>query len=77
MIVGFVVTMFGSFSRTYTIASMGSCFFVDGVKWGPFCFAQGSLMPELVTWGASIAGLAMILWGNILMRRARQAANPK
>jgi hypothetical protein len=77
MIVGFVVTMFGSFSRTYAINGMGSCIFVDGVNWGPFCFAQGSPMPQIITWGASIAGLALILAGNILMRRARQAASPK
>ena len=76
MLAGLPLVMFGAFSRTYTINSLGSCIFVDGLKLGPFCFPVGSMLPEIIVFGAMALGLGLVLLGNIKMRAARQAAKP-
>lgn len=70
---GLVLVLFSGFSRTYTIESLGSCFFIDVVSWGPFCFATGSIMPEIIVYGANVLGLGLCLYGVWAGREARRA----
>ena len=70
---GLALVLFSAFSRTYTIDSLGSCFVVDIIKFGPFCFAQGSQMPDIIVYGANVLGLALCIYGVWLARQQRLA----
>ena len=70
---GLVLVLFSGFSRTYTIESLGSCFFIDVVKMGPFCFGTGSPMPEIIVYGANVLGLGLCIYGVWAAREARRA----
>ena len=72
---GLALVLFSVFSRTYTIDSLGSCFFVDIVKAGPFCFAQGSPMPEIIVYGANVLGIGLCIYGVWLGRQAKRTKN--
>jgi arginine exporter protein ArgO len=70
---GLALVLFGAFSRTYTIESLGSCFFVDVISAGPFCFEVGSKAPEIIVYGANMLGLALCIYGIWLGRQAKLA----
>ncbi len=73
--IGLALVLFSGFSRTYTIESLGSCFFIDIVSWGPFCWAVGSFMPEIIVYGANVLGLGLCLYTFLRARRvARENA---
>ena len=72
ILIGLPLVLFGAFSRTYTIPSLGSCFFIDLVSWGPFCFEVGSSLPDIIVYGAHAAGLALVFFGFIQARRVRR-----
>jgi hypothetical protein len=73
ILIGLPLVLFGAFSRTYTIPRLGSCFFIDVVSWGPFCFEVGSSLPDIAVYGAHAAGLALVVFGFIQTRRVRRA----
>jgi hypothetical protein len=70
--IGLALVLFSSFSRTYTINSLGSCFFIDIVSWGPFCWPVGSYMPEIIVYGANADGLALCAFAYLRSRRLRR-----
>jgi hypothetical protein len=70
--IGLPMILFSGFSRTYTINSLGSCFFIDTVSWGPFCWPVGSFMPEAIVYGANAAGLALVFYGYLTVRRLQR-----
>ena len=70
---GLALVLFSAFSRTYTIESLGSCFFIDIVSWGPFCFAVGSPMPEVIVYGANVLGLGLCVYGIWVGRQVQRA----
>ena len=72
-LIGLVLVLFSAFSRTYTINSLGSCFFIDIVSWGPFCWAVGSIMPHIIVYGANAVGLGLCAYGIWLGRQAKRA----
>ncbi len=59
-LVGLPFILLGIFTRNYTIKGVGSCFAVEFVDWGPFCFAEGSILPKCVEYGSLCLG-AMLL----------------
>jgi hypothetical protein len=73
ILIGLPLVLFGAFSRTYTIPRLGSCFFIDVVSWGPFCFEVGSSLPDIAVYGAHAAGLALVVFGIIQTRQVRRA----
>jgi hypothetical protein len=72
-LVGFLLVLFSAFSRTYTIESLGSCFFIDWMSWGPFCWAVGSPMPEIIVYGANVFGIGLCIYGAWLGKQMRRA----
>lgn len=76
ILIGLPLVLFGAFSRTYTVDDLGSCFFIDIVSRGPFCFPAGSSLPDVIVYGAHAAGLALIVFGFIQTRRVRRAQQP-
>ncbi|MCX7314212.1 MAG: hypothetical protein WCG92_15190 [Hyphomicrobiales bacterium] len=59
ILVGLPLVLLGFFTREFTITGMGSCFAVDVVDWGPFCFSLGSVIPRVVEFGS--LGLGIML----------------
>ena len=64
-LIGLPAVLLSGFARTYTIAgeSLGSCFVIDITTWGPFCFTQGSIIPDIVVWGGRVLGLLLVFLG--------------
>jgi hypothetical protein len=73
--IGLLPVLFGSFSRTFTYDSTGdSCFMVDVMNWGGFCWPNHSIIPQVIVYGANMLGLAFCiywLWTDIQARRAK------
>src|SRR5262249_51571533 len=49
---GLPLLLLGFFTREFTIIGLGSCFAINVIEWGPFCFAVGSVIPRLVEFGS-------------------------
>jgi hypothetical protein len=59
--------LFGAFVKPYDQPPQ-RCFAVNQT---PFCFEQGSSMPELIKYGSLAAGFGFIYAGRKLIRRRR------
>ena len=73
ILIGVPLILFGAFSRSYAVDDLGSCFFIDVVSRGPYCFQEGSSLPDIIVYGARAAGIALVVFGFIQGRRVRRA----
>jgi protein-S-isoprenylcysteine O-methyltransferase Ste14 len=74
-LIGLPTVFLSGAARSFTIEgdSPGSCLFVDFVRWGPFCFAQDSWMPDITIWGGRVLGLLLVLLGYLQVRQLLRA----
>jgi hypothetical protein len=47
------------------------CFSLNAVSKTPYCFAQGSIMPETIKYGSVAIGFALLFAGRQRIRRQR------
>lgn len=74
IIIGLPLILFGVFSRAYGLDSSSEhCFFVDVVNLGPFCWADPSIMPKVIVYGARALGVALVIFGTIMIWRAKRS----
>jgi hypothetical protein len=62
--------IFGAFVNPYDTAT-GRCINVALISRSPFCFEVGSIMPDVIKYGALLAGFALIYLGRQQIRRAK------
>ncbi len=60
----------GAFISPYSLTD-ARCFTVAFLSRSPFCFEQGSYMPEIVKYGCLLLGFALIYAGRQQIKRAR------
>jgi len=60
--------LLGAFTRTFASRDSDSCFYVDGIDWGPNCFGQGAITPFLFHYGCMAVGLALLAAGFLKTR---------
>jgi len=60
----------GAFISPHTVGNE-RCFTVAFLSRSPFCFEQGSYMPEIVKYGCLLLGFALIYAGRQQIKRAR------
>ena len=63
--------LLGAFVKPYALADGARCFSVTFLSRSPFCFEQGSYMPEVVKFGCLLLGFALIYAGRQQIKRAR------
>ena len=59
--------LFGAFVKPYDQQGQ-RCF---SVNQAPFCFEQGSSMPEIIKYGSVVVGFGFVYAGRALIRRRR------
>jgi hypothetical protein len=77
ILLGLPLVLFGALTHIYLVEGKGKCFLVDAIGFGPFCWNASSLLPEAIVYGVTAVGLVLMIWGNIQVRRKRNAAGTK
>ena len=60
--------LLGIFLKPYTVDN-SRCISVAGAR--PYCFEQGSRLPEVIKYGCLLAGFALIYAGRVQIKRQR------
>ena len=62
--------LFGVFVKPYGVDS-SRCISAKFVAARPFCFEQGSQMPEIIKYGSVAVGFALLYAGRLQIKRQR------
>jgi hypothetical protein len=62
--------LLGIFTKPYTMDN-SRCISVGFASARPYCFEQGSNLPEVIKYGCLLAGFALIYAGRMQIRRQR------
>ncbi|MGB6349909.1 MAG: hypothetical protein WBG10_07745 [Pseudolabrys sp.] len=60
--------MLGVLLKPYSLENM-RCISIASAR--PYCFEQGSQMPEIIKYGSVLAGFALLYVGRLQIRRQR------
>ena len=62
--------LLGVFLKPYTTES-ARCISINFAGARPYCFEQGSNMPEMIKYGSVLAGFALLYAGRLQIKRQR------
>jgi hypothetical protein len=62
--------LLGIFLKPYTVDN-SRCISVGFAGARPYCFEQGSQLPEVIKYGSLLAGFALIYAGRVQIKRQR------
>ena len=62
--------MLGVFIKPYSLEN-SRCVSINFASARPYCFEQGSSMPEIIKYGSLLAGFVLIYAGRLQIKRQR------
>ncbi|HXZ45959.1 MAG TPA: hypothetical protein VEH02_04450 [Pseudolabrys sp.] len=62
--------MLGVFIKPYSLGS-SRCVSINFANARPYCFEQGSSMPEIIKYGSLLTGFVLIYAGRLQIKRQR------